>query len=412
MQEMRRRSIAEGTGAPVPTTWQRALYLPLIILAWLAVLVVCGWLISHISKTLLVLVLSGVVAFALTPLVNLFARWMPRGLAIALAYILGFGVLLALLGIIVDTAANQITSLVGNLPNYQTEFKHYEPHIVSALKHFGVTQAKLDHVQHQVITYIQSVGTTAATQSVSIVSGVLSTLVDVVLILILSVYLTANGPNISQRLRRETPGGQRWRTALLIAIVNQVVGGYIRGTLTMATLIGVLVGGGMLVLQVPYAILLGVLAFFMEFVPIVGVLISGAVCVLVALFQGWILAVIVVAYFAVVHIIEGDIVGPRVMGKAVGIHPATALVGLVAGTEIFGIWGALFAAPLAGLLQAVGTAVWREWRGKNPDAVLRSEDEHVKFENAAADMPEPSHGVDADERHPGPLRPIRPPGSD
>ena len=54
-----------------------------------------------------------------------------------------------------------------------------------------------------------------------------------------------------------------------------VVGGYIRGTLTMALLIGLLVGGGMLVLRVPYAMLLGVLAFFMEFIPIVGVLVSG-----------------------------------------------------------------------------------------------------------------------------------------
>jgi predicted PurR-regulated permease PerM len=412
MQEMRRRGIPEGSGTTVPTSWQRALFLPLIILAWLAVLVVCLWLLAHVTKTLLVLVLSGIVAFALTPLVTLFSRWMPRGLAIALAYILGFGVLLGLLALVVDTAANQVTSLVDNLPKYQLEFKRYEPHIVSALKHFGVTQAKLDHAQQQAISYIQGAGTTAASQSLAIVSGILNTLVDLVLILILSVYLTANGTNISQRLRRETPGAQRWRTALLIAIVNQVVGGYIRGTLTMALLIGVLVGGGMLVLQVPYAILLGVLAFFMEFVPIIGVLISGAVCVLVALFQGWILALVVVAYFAIVHIIEGDVVGPRVMGKAVGIHPATALVGLVAGTELFGIWGALLAAPLAGLLQAVGTSAWREVRGKNPDAVLRSEDEQEKYKKAAADRPEPTYGANAAETHPGPLRPIRPPESD
>ena len=140
----------------------------------------------------------------------------------------------------------------------------------------------------------------------------------------------------------------------------------------MATLIGVLVGGGMLALQVPYAILLGVLAFFMEFIPIIGVLVSGGVCVLIALFQSWILALVVLGYFALVHVIEGDIVGPRVMGKAVGIHPATALIGLVAGTELFGLWGALFAAPLAVLLQAIGTATWKEVRGGDPQAVIQA----------------------------------------
>ena len=77
----------------------------------------------------------------------------------------------------------------------------------------------------------------------------------------------------------------------------------------MAALIGVLVGAGMFVLHVPYAVLLGVLAFFMEFIPIVGVLISGAVCVLIALFQGWVTALLVLAYFVVVHVIEGDLSG-------------------------------------------------------------------------------------------------------
>ncbi|HVA88783.1 MAG TPA: AI-2E family transporter [Chloroflexota bacterium] len=356
----------------IPASWQRALYLPLIILAWLAVAVVAGWLLTHVAKSILVLVLSGIVAYALTPIVAALARWMPRGLAIAVAYVVSFAVLLGLGALLVDTAASQITNLAHNLPKYQLELKRFEPQLVATLKPFGVTAAKIDHTQSQAVAYLQGVGTTAAAQSVGIVSGILSTLIDMILILILSVYLTANGPKIAQRLRRETPLAQRWRTALLIAITNQVVGGYIRGTLAMATLIGVLVGVGMLVLHIPYAILLGVLAFFMEFIPIIGVLVSGTVCVIIALFQGWVLAVIVLAYFVVVHIIEGDIVGPRVMGKAVGIHPATALIGLVAGTELFGLWGALFAAPLAGLLQAVGTAAWRELRGGDPQAVVQA----------------------------------------
>jgi predicted PurR-regulated permease PerM len=361
-----------GGHIPVPTSWQRALFLPLIILAWLAVLVVVGWLLSHVTKTLLVLSISGIVAFALTPLVNLLARRMPRWVAIALAYLLGFGFVVGLGALLVDTAATQITHLVGNLPTYAHQLQRYEPQIVSALRPFGVTSAKLQSTQQQVVAYLQGIGTSAAKDSLGIVSGIVSTIIDIILILILSVYLTANGPSIAKRLRRETPGTHRWRVSLLIVIVNQVVGGYIRGTLTMAALIGVLVGAGMFALGVPYALLLGVLAFFMEFIPIIGVIISGAVCVVVALFQGWLKALIVLAYFVFVHIIEGDVVGPRVMGKAVGIHPATALIGLVAGTELFGFWGALFAAPLAGLLQAIGTAIWRELRGGDPKAVAKA----------------------------------------
>jgi predicted PurR-regulated permease PerM len=151
-----------------------------------------------------------------------------------------------------------------------------------------------------------------------------------------------------------------------------VIGGYIRGALTLAALIGFLVGAGMLILEVPYAVLLGILAFFMEFVPVVGVLISGAVSVGLAATKGWVLALIVLGYFILVHVIESDVVGPRIMGRAVGIHPATALVAFVAGTELFGVWGALFASPLAGLLQAIGTAVWREIHGGDASAVLNT----------------------------------------
>ncbi len=347
----------------IPQTWQRTLYIPLILLAWLAVLVVGGWLLSHIVRTILTLVLSGIVGYALTPLVSLLARRIPRGMAIALAYVLGFVFVLGLGALLVVTAATQIKTLVGNLPQYAHQAQHFEPQAIAILSPFGVTQTSLQATERQAVTYLQSIGTTAAKDSLAIVSSVVSTLIDVILILILSVYLTANGPKIAQRLRRETPGTQRWRTTMVISIVNQVVGGYIRGTLTLAALIGVLVGVGMLILHVPYAVLLGVLAFFMEFIPLLGVLISGSVCILIALFQGWQVALLVLGYFVIIHIIEGDVVGPRIMGQAIGIHPATALIGLVAGTELFGFWGALFAAPLAGLLQAFSTVAWREVRG-------------------------------------------------
>jgi predicted PurR-regulated permease PerM len=370
--EPRFRLLRDRTMRPRTIDWQRALFIPLTILAWLAVVVIGGWLLSHVAKTILTLVLSAIVAFALTPVVSLLSRWLPRGLAIAIAYIVGFAIVLGLGAVIVMTAAAQVTNLVNHLPVYAHEVQKLEPRLVTMFGRFGLTQAKIHNVQQQLLSYLQGAGTRTAQDSLGIITGIVSTLVDVVLVLILSVYLTANGPNIARRLRRETPSAQRPHTDLLIGIVNQVVGGYIRGTLTLAALIGLLVGFGMWFLHVPYAILLGLLAFFMEFIPIVGVLISGSVCVLIALFQGWITALLVLGYFVLVHVIEGDVVGPRIMSRAVGIHPATALVALVAGTELFGVWGTLFAAPLAGLVQAIVVATLLELRGGNPQAVLRA----------------------------------------
>jgi predicted PurR-regulated permease PerM len=127
----------------------------------------------------------------------------------------------------------------------------------------------------------------------------------------------------------------------------------------------VLVGVGMQILGVPYALLLGVLSFILEFIPILGTLASGLICVLLALTKGWVLALIVLIYFIVVHIIEGDIVGPRIVGKSIGLHPIVAMAALIAGGELFGVWGALFASPIAGVLQAFLITVWIEWKERH-----------------------------------------------
>jgi predicted PurR-regulated permease PerM len=346
--------------------WFRALLIPVIVLAWAGVLIAVWWVLGHLTHALLVLVLSSLVAFALTPLVNVLARWLPRAIAIAVAYVLGLLVIISLVAVVVVSAASEISNLVQNLPAYGESAKALEPQVTSFLAPLGVQEAQVADYRARAIGYLQAVGAHAAQEALGAVEVVLGAIVDAILVLILSIYLTANGPAIGRWLRQQTPGGQRHRTRELIAIVNQVVGGYIRGTLAMATLVGLLVGGGMFALHVRYALLLGVIAFFMEFVPILGVFISGALCVSIALFQGWLVAALVTVYFAVVHVIEGDVVGPRVMGKSVGVHPAVALLALVAGSELFGLWGALFGAPLAGLVQAISTAIWREVRIASP----------------------------------------------
>jgi len=354
------------------------------ILSWLAVLLVAAWLLSHIAHAILILVLATLITFALAPLVSLLSRWMPHAAAIAIAYVVGFGLILGLLAVVVATAASQITTLVGLLPSYAKQAQDLQPQLLDILGRFGVTQAQLNQAESSVIANLQSIGTRVATDTLSVVTSVLSALIDAVLTLILSIYLMGSGPRLVHWLREQAPTGQRRRANLIIAIFNQVVGGYIRGTFTLALLVGTLVGAGMAVLHVRYALLLGILAFFMEFVPILGVFVSGAVCVLIALFQGWFLALIVLAYFVVVHVIEGDLIGPRIMGRAVGIHPAVALLALVAGTELFGFWGALFGAPIAGLIQALALTAYREVReGGAPKFIQESVEEHQNEPPAA-----------------------------
>jgi predicted PurR-regulated permease PerM len=352
---------------PTADRWQRALFVPLTILAWLAVLLIIGWLVGHIIRTLVMIALSIVLAFALAPLVGLLTRWLGRPYAIAGAYVLGIAVVMGFGTLLVVTAAAQVVNLVAALPTYVQELPQIEPQLLVLLGPFGITSASLQSANQQLLAALQQIGAALAAGSIGVLRDAMGFALDAVLTLMLSVYFTANGSRIADWLQNDTPPAFRWRARLFVGIVNQVVGGYIRGTLAMALLLGVLVGVGLLVLGVPYAVLLGVIAFFMAFIPVVGTFVSGAVSVVVVLPSGVPRALLVLGYFVVVHIVEDDIVGPRIIGKAVGIHPATGLIALLAGTELFGVWGALFASPVAGLLQAIVTAVWRESIGPTGD---------------------------------------------
>ncbi len=372
--------------APRAPTWLRALLVPLTILSWIALLIVTGWLLSHVTRALLLLVLSGLLAFAASPIVNRLDRFMPRVLAVSVTFVGGALLMAGFATVVVVAAADQVQQFVHNLPSYSERIQRLQPQALALLHHFGISSAQLNTFRENLVAYAQSIGSGVATGAVGLAASLANLIIEMVLILILSIYLTANSGKIAGWLREQAPTDHRSHVELVISTVNRVVGGYVRGTLTMALFIGVLVGVGMQLLGVPYAVMLAALAFFMEFIPVIGVFISGAACAAVAVTQGVGLALLVLGYFVVVHIIEGDVVGPRVMGKALGVHPAVALLALVAGGEVLGLWGALFGAPIAGLLQSFAAALWRETRGPRIETATASEP-IVLADDAAAAAP-------------------------
>src|SRR6266516_532586 len=323
---------------------------------------------GHVTRTIIVLVIAMLLAYALAPAVSFLQRAMPRFLATLIVYLvvlLGIG---ALIYFIVRTAVGQVTSLSNFVASLLTPGSNGLSPLEKTLQSLGISQTQINSARDQLIAQTEGV----VGGILPFLSEFLNGLLDILLVAILSIYLLADGGRVTHWLRQNMPRKQSSRVRFLLNTLQRIVGGYIRGQLLMSTLIGVLVGLGMTILQVPYAILLGVLAFVLEFIPVLGTLVSGAICVLLAFTHGWIIALIVLAYFVIVHIIEGDIVGPRIIGKAVGLHPVVSLTALVAGAELFGVWGALFASPVAGVIQALIVALWSEWRETHPQEFQRA----------------------------------------
>ncbi len=353
--------------------WKRRRDIPLAILAWIAVIAVVFWSAGHIVSSLLLLIIAALLAYALAPAVKFLRRFMPRILAILIVYLVVLGLLSLLIYLVVSTATTQVIALSRFLRIQLTSAGNGQPTpLEQTLMSFGITPGQIATTREQIIAQTE----TFASSAIPLLRGIFDFILDTIIIAVLSIYLLIDGERITGWLRTNMPSEQQPRVRFLLDTFQRIIGGYIRGQLFLSFLIGVLVGVGMFIFRVPYAVLLGVLAFIFSFVPVLGTFISGAICVLLALTQGWIIAIIVLAYFIGIHIFEGDLVGPRIVGKAIGLHPIVSLTALIAGSELFGIWGALFASPVAGILQALLVAIWVEWRANHPDQ-FRKEKELV-----------------------------------
>jgi predicted PurR-regulated permease PerM len=344
--------------------WQRVRDSGVGTLAWLVIVAIAFWLLGHVARALLLLVIGALLAYTLDPVIARLGKRMPRWLAITIVYLITLALLGGLGYLIISTAVVQVGALAQALPGLLSG--SVPSFLDGVLRPLGVTHVQIDDLRKQLVTYAESVAGGLAIQAIPIATGIVNFVLDLLLTVVISIYLVLDGRRLLAWARTAAPVGQRPRVAFFLATLERTGGGYIRGQLFMSTLIGLLVGVGMFALQVPYALLLGVLAFILEFIPIIGTLISGAICVLIALpTRGLFWTVIVLVYFVVVHIIEGDIVGPRVIGRVLGLHPIIAILALVIGGDLFGVLGALFAGLVAGILQAIVVAAWSEWRLAN-----------------------------------------------
>ena len=342
--------------------WARRRDIALVILVWIAIAYVIFMAAGHIIRTILLLIIAALLAYALAPGVKLLERVMPRFLAILIMYIVVLGLISLLIYFIVSTALQQAGTLTTFVTYWLTPKTNGQlTPLEQTLQSFGISQSQIVSARNQIIASTESF----AGSAVPLLTGFFDFLLDVVVVAVLSIYFLIDGGRMTQWFRTNMP--QAAQSNFLLDTFQRVVGGYIRGQFLLSLLIGVLVGGGLTLFHVPYALLLGVLAFILEFIPILGTLVSGLICTLIALTQGWLIALGVLVYFIVVHILEGDVVGPRIVGKAVGLHPIVSIAALIAGAELFGIVGALFASPIAGVLQALIIALWIHWRETRPE---------------------------------------------
>lgn len=365
---------AEQNKSTRMVVWAQRLIISLTFLAWLILIIVVARIISYIATTLLILIVAALIAYAVVPLVGFFQKIMPRALAILLTYLVVLGCIVLLLYLLIITSVAQVAALASTLRSYFMPGRHgLQSPIVQILQRFGVTQAQIGDFSKALSDQLTNIAEDLARGVVPLVTGVAGALVNVLLTTVISIYLLVDGERAINWVRKNAPHPLRSGTRTLLEILQRVVGGYIRGQFILCIVVGFLVGIGMFALRVPYAVLLGAMGGFMEFVPVLGTLASGIACCLLALTQGWLTFILVLIYFIILHAFEGYVLSPRIVGKAVGLHPAVSLLALATGGELFGPFGAILSVPAAGLIQNILIALWIYYREGHREQFPREE---------------------------------------
>jgi predicted PurR-regulated permease PerM len=324
-----------------------------------AVVLLIAWRVLEVAFSVLILLLAAMLlAFLLSPLVSrLEALGFQRGFSVLVVYLGLLTLIFGLGGIFLAPLIQQIGGLAGNLPGDVTKLRHLVKTTDGTLNRHHIP-IHLESLQHQGLTYLQNVGKDVLGNTLTIVQTVSHIVIDILAVIVISLYLLIDGPRIRHNILRAVPDQQRNRVLFVDAALRSVVGGYVRGQLILAVAIGLMAAGGCFVLGVRYPLVIGLMAGFFELVPMLGPILGALPAIGIAAFQSWQLAVATVVLFIVIQQLEAHIIAPRIMGHAVGVHPIVAILAVLLGAELDGVLGALVAVPVAGIVYVMAQAAY------------------------------------------------------
>jgi predicted PurR-regulated permease PerM len=320
------------------------------------VLVLAGtlWVLMRIISAVQLVVLAFVTALLITallqPTVALLRRHgLPRGPATALTAISGF-VVMGLIGWFVtwqvmeniDTLSDQIQDGIDELRTWLLDSP------------FHVTDKQINQIAKSLRDAIGANTDQITSAGLEGVTVVVEALTGILLTIFSTLFLLYDGRRIWEWILKLVPAAARPGVAGAGPRAWRTLTAYVRGTVVVALIDAIFIGLGIYFLDVPMAVPLAVFIFLFAFIPLVGAVVSGALAVVVALVtQGVFTAVMTLVVVLAVQQIEGHVLQPFILGRAVRVHPLAVVLSVAAGGMVAGIGGAVVAVPLVAVTNTV-----------------------------------------------------------
>ena len=305
----------------------------------------------QVLPVLISMFIALVMTSVLRPLTNLYNKVLPRKASVAAAMLSGVLVVGGLITYVVASVAGQWDGLAD-------KFSEGVGQILTWLEEgplpIHVEWSGLGDIVDTVQAWITEHAATIATRAAESVGTVASGIVVFSLAVFCTVFLLSSGSSMWHWFLRQVPGHHRgrWQAAATAGWVS--FSGYARGTVIIAFIDGILAGIFLAAMRVPLSAPLAVLVFIGAFIPMVGAPTAMVIAGIVALAaNGPVTALIVIIGVAGIGQLEGHIFQPLIMGKQVALHPVAIAVGVLSGTFLAGILGAILAVPVMAVTWSV-----------------------------------------------------------
>ncbi len=334
-----------------------------------ALLVLAGLLFYSFRSILTPLIITFLAVYILDPIVGWLSRHLHvrRGWAITLVYLTILAALTTVPAIAAPAVVNQVADLLTNLDVIANRAIIWleQPHDLLVLgRVFPLPAYEIPTISfdlEKIISLMRGTISPLAGGAFSVLKTVASGVGMGLLMVVLSFYLLLDAGRVGNSLVSLIPPAYRHEATSLLAQVSKTWNAFLRGQLVLCTIIGVLTWLATSIVGLRFSIALGIVAGVLELIPSLGPLLAAIPAVLLALFQGSAMlptanlgdAIIVAGIYVLIHLIENNFLGPRIIGSSLHLPPMIVIIGVLGGITLGGILGALLAAPILATLRDV-----------------------------------------------------------
>ena len=316
---------------------------------------------SRISSVAVIIIGAVFFTYVVYPLVARLNRRLPLGAAIGIVYlaialVIGIGI-----AIIVPPLTTDARDLIANYPTIEKNAVAYVSDPQNPLfRHLPISvRSYIEALPVELTLLTKKYAGQAATQAVGLLLSTVTIIATCVVIPVLSAYMMLDAENLKRYAIAAIPVKARPKTLAVVADLEKVLGGFIRGQFTVGATIGVCITIVLLLFHIKYAVLIGVFAGLLDVIPYVGAVVGFIPSVLLALFQDGVsqAAFVHAGYVAVAFIaifqLEGHFIAPKIVSDSVGLSPLWVVIAILIGGELLGIGGMFLAVPIAAMIRVL-----------------------------------------------------------